>query len=203
MEPLGHDFLAGAVLAAHQHVGVGRGHPLHELEHRPHRRGLGDQLRGTVAAKQPVLALQPPGAAQRASQLDLGAQGGQEPVVVPRLLDEIARAAAHRLDRLLDAAPRGHHDRRQRGVEGLELRDQLQSLAAGGGVARVVEIEEHRVEVGGLHRREHAGGRGGGLDVVALALQQQPQRLADVRLVVRDEDVGGMGDGRSAQVVSM
>ena len=83
----------------------------------------------------------------------------------------------------------------QRGVERLELRDQLESLAAGGGVARVVEVEQHGVEVGGLDGREHAGGRGGGLDVVALALEQQAERLADVGLVVRDEDVGGGGGG--------
>ena len=157
--------------------------------------GLGDQLRCAVPAEQPVLALQPAGAAERAPQLDLGAQGGEQPVVVPRLLDEIAGAPAHRLHRLLHAAPGGHHHGRQGGVEGLELGDQLQSLAAGGGVAGVVEIEEDGVEVGGLHGREHAGGRGGGLDRVALAFQQQPQRLTDVGLVVRDENVGGRGGG--------
>ncbi len=164
--------------------------------------GLGDQLGRAVAAEQPVLALEPAGVAERAAQLDLGAQRGEQPVVVPRLLDEVAGAAAHRLHRLLHAAPGGHHHRRQGGVEGLELGDQLQALAAGGGVAGVVEVEQHGVEVGGLHRGEHARGRGGGLDRVALALEQQPQRLADVGLVVRDENVCAGERERSARVVS-
>ena len=130
-------------------------------------------------------------APERPAELDLGPKGGEEPGVVPRLLDEVARAPAHRLDGLVHAAPGGHHHRGQRGVEGLELGDQLQALAAGGGVAGVVEVEQDGVEVGSLHRGQHGGRRAGGLDGVAFALEQQAQRLADVGLVVRDEDAGG------------
>ena len=155
------------------------------------------------AAQQPVLALESPGPPERAAELHLGANGGEQPVVVPGLLDEVTGAASHGLDRLLHAAPRGHHHGRQGGVQGLKLGDQLQPFAAGGGIAGVVEVEQHGIEVGGLSRGEHAGRGGGGVDRVALALQQQPQRLADVGLVVRDEHVSWRGCGRGRHGVRM
>ena len=86
--------------------------------------------------------------AERAAQLDLGAQGREQARVVPRLLDEVARAAAHRLDRLVDAAPRRHDDHGQRRRRAPGAREQqVEPLAPGGGVARVVEVHEHGVEV--------------------------------------------------------
>jgi hypothetical protein len=48
MEPLSHDFFAGPVLTGDEHVGIGGGHPLHELQHRTHRRRVGDKLRRAV-----------------------------------------------------------------------------------------------------------------------------------------------------------
>ncbi len=55
-------------------------------------------------------------ATQRARQLDLRADAGDQPGVVPGLLEEIAGAAAHRLDGQIDRAP-GGHARRRAGVE--------------------------------------------------------------------------------------
>ena len=52
--------------------------------------------------------------------LDLALHDLEERHVVPRLLDEAARAAAHRLDRRVDAPPAGHHDDRQRAVVGAD-----------------------------------------------------------------------------------
>ena len=77
------------------------------------------------------------------------------------------------------------------GVERLELGDELEALAAGRRVARVVQVEQHRVEVARCERREHRRRRAGRLDLVALALEQQAERLEDVGLIVGDEDVGG------------
>jgi len=51
--------------------------------------------------------------AQRARELHLRAHDRQDAGVLPRLLDEVAGAAAHRLHRHLDAAPGGHDDDRQ------------------------------------------------------------------------------------------
>ena len=105
--------LAGAVLAGDEHVGFRRADARDQLEHRPHRRRFGDEHRPDVRLERAVLGFEPLLAAQRARQLDLRAHDRQQPRVLPRLLDEVARAAAHGLDRHLDAAPGGHHDDRQ------------------------------------------------------------------------------------------
>ena len=53
------------------------------------------------------------GLAPRAAGLDFLAQRREQVRVVPRLLHEVAHAAAHRLDGEIDAAPAGHDDHRQ------------------------------------------------------------------------------------------
>ena len=153
----GHRALAGAVLAGDEHVRVRGADPLDHLEHGAHRLGLGDQQRPALVAQRPVLGLEPLPAAERARQLGLRAQGGDEPGVLPRLLHEVAGPAAHRLDRDVDAPPRRHHHHRQRGVDRLEPRQEVHPLAARGRVARVVEVDEDDVELarldGGERRR--------------------------------------------------
>ena len=181
------DALAGAVLAEDQDVGVRGTDARDHLQHALHRRRLGDQLGHALAAQQRVLGLEPLALAQRLAQLDLRADDRQQPRVVPRLLDEVARAAAHRFDRDLDAAPRRHDHDRQRRIDALDPRQQVQPFLAGGRVARVVEIDQGDVELARLERREHAGRRGRGLELEPFGLEQQPQRLEHVGLIVGDE----------------
>ena len=73
VQPPRHDLLAGAVLAEDQHVRVRRPDALHELEHRPHRWRLRDQLGQAFFPERAILALEPLAVAQRAPQLDLSA----------------------------------------------------------------------------------------------------------------------------------
>ena len=96
--------------------------------------------------------LEPAAAAEGAAELDLRAHDGQQPLVVPRLLDEVAGAAAHRLDRDVDRAPGRHHDDRQRLVGGADAAQQVEPFLAGGGVAGVVEVDEDDVVVLQLER---------------------------------------------------
>ena len=112
----------------------------------------------------------------------------QQPRVLPRLLHEVAGAAAHRFDRHFDAAPGGHDDDRQRRIVRAQLRQQVEPFLARGRVARVVEVHQHRVELVAVDRLENRRRRSGRLDPVALALEEQPQRLEDIRLIVRDQD---------------
>ena len=63
-------------------------------------------------------------------QFDLRAQDGQQPLVLPRLLNEVARAPAHSLDRQPDIAPSGHHDHGDIAVERDDLRKQVQTFLA-------------------------------------------------------------------------
>ena len=104
--------LAGAVFAGDEDVGVGRADARDHVEHRAHGRRLRDQLRKALGAQRAILRLQALPLAQRAAEFDLRLENGGEARVVPGLLDEIARAAAHGLDGQLHAAPRGHHDHR-------------------------------------------------------------------------------------------
>ena len=76
------------------------------------------------------------------------------------------------------------------------MSDQLQPLPARGRVAGVVEVQQDRVEVVALGGSQHRGRRPGGLDGVALTLEQQAERLADIGLVVRDQDLRGRRGGR-------
>ncbi len=73
-------------------------------------------------------------------------------------------------------------------VDGLDAREQVEALLAGGGVAGVVEVHHDDVEIASLDGGEDGGGRRGGLDLVALGLEQQAQGLEDVGLIVGDED---------------
>ena len=156
---------------------------------------LRDQLRKALGAQRAVLGFQPLPLAQRAAQLDLRLQNGGEPRVVPGLLNEIARAAAHSLHRQFHRAPRGHHDHRQRGIERLDAIQQLQPFLPGGGVARVIEVHQHRVEVARFHGVDGRGGRIDGFGLVAFALDQEAKRLQHIGLVVRDQDAGRTGIG--------
>ena len=181
---------ARAVLAGDQHVGVGRRRPLDELDDRLHRRRARNQRRRAVEAEA-RRALELPAAAQRPAQLDLRPDDGEQPRVVPRLLHEVARAAAHRLYRDIDAGPRGEHDDRKRRILGLQAREQIQPFLAGRRVAGVVEIDQRRIEVGFVDRREHGRGRRDGLHLKALALEEQLKRFEDVALVVGEKDAWG------------
>src|SRR6185312_5340690 len=112
----------------------------------------------------------------------------EEPGVVPRLRNKVAGAAAHGLDGDVHAGPSRHDDDGEGRVECLELLEQLEAFLAAGRVARVVEIDEDEREFAGLNRLEDGGGRFYGFNLVTLGLEEEPERLEDVRLVVGDED---------------
>ena len=81
-----------------------------------------------------------------AHRLGLFPYGGQQAVVVPRLLHEIAGAAAHGFHREIHIAPRGHHDDGNRVALSLQAGQQVHAFLAGGSVARVIEVGENQVE---------------------------------------------------------
>ena len=186
---LGDEPFARAVLACNQHVRVRRRRPLDELDDGLHRRRSRNQRRRAVEA-QARRALELPPAAQRAAQLDLRSDNREQPRVVPRLLHEVARAAAHRLDRDIDARPRGQHDDRQRRILGLQPREQVEPFLARRRIARVIQIDERGVEVRFGDGREHGGRRRHGLHLEPLALQEQLKGFENVALIVGKKDAG-------------
>ena len=82
--------------------------------------------------------------------------GGEQARVVPRLLNEVDRAAPHRLDREIDAGPRGHHDHRHAAVARQQMIEQRQAFVARGGVARIIHVHQDQIERVAFH-----GGEGG------------------------------------------
>ena len=97
-----------------EHVGVRGPDARDHLQHRAHRRRLGEDRRAAVGLQRLVLGLELLAAAQGAAQLGLRAHDREQPRVVPRLLDEVAGAAAHRLDGDVARSPGRHHHDRQR-----------------------------------------------------------------------------------------
>ena len=91
--------------------------------------------------------------------LRLLADGGQQAVVVPGLLDEIAGAAAHRFHRQIDVAPGGHHHHRHGVALRFQAGQQVHAFLAGGGVAGVVQVGEDQVE-GAAARRFRSSAAG-------------------------------------------
>ena len=145
MQGLRDDFLAGAVLAGDQNVGVGGADAGDRLQHGLHGGRGGDEFRTALGPEQAVFRCQTFGLLQRAMQFDLRAQDGEQAFVLPGLLDEVARAAAHGFDRQFHVAPCGHDDDRNSAVEGDDFREQIEAFLSGGRVARVVQIDQHRV----------------------------------------------------------
>ena len=87
--------------------------------------------------------------------------------------------------------------------DGAHALEQLEALLAGGGVARVIEIDHRHVEVAPLQQFEQLARRRRGAHFIPLFAKQELQRVADVRLVVGDEDaafgISHVGSGLKAQ----
>ena len=140
-----------------------------------------------------LLPLVPPPC--RACLGDFPLEDLQERDVLPRLLDEALGAPAHRFYRRVDAAPAGHDDDGEGGIVGADARNELEPFAAGGRVARVVQVHEQQVELLGAEPFHDRVRRGDELRQVSLAGQQPAQGFEHVRLVVGDENAPRTGLG--------
>ena len=124
----------------------------------------------------PILVPQPP-------LIERVAQADQHALARERLLDEVERAFLRRLHRGADRAVAGDDDDRQRVVHGAQPVEHLDAVHA-----RHLHVEQH--EVGRLalgERQPLLAGRGAD-ELVAFVFERHPQRVADRRLVVYDQD---------------
>ena len=191
--------LAGARLAGEQHADVRPRDLRRLLDRLPERGAPADHLRRLAdqLAEPLVLALQ-----VRSLERVLGDE--QHAIARERLLEEIERAAARRVHRVANRAVAGNHHHRRRFVALPQRAQQLDAVAVGQTQIEQIEIGARRAALGVKLRRRLAHG-----DAVAFALQNQAQRLADVRLVVDDDDVaraasrGGSWRGPSASAGSV
>jgi hypothetical protein len=116
------NFLAGAMLAQDKNVRIrwrDAGNRLHDALHRG---GSGDEVGTVLRLQQTVFGFEVLSFLKGAVQFDLRANDGDQALVVPRLLDKVARAATHGLDCELNVRPCSHHDDGQVAVDGDDLR---------------------------------------------------------------------------------
>ena len=187
MDGLRDDFLARAVLAGDEHVSVGGADARNHLQHRLHGARFGDERGQSVGPQEAVLRLQHIGLALHPVQIELCPQHGEQPRVVPRLLDEVRGTTTHRFDGEFHAAPRGHHDDGHAQAVALDLREQIDALRARRGVARVIHIHQDGVVAFARKTLDELPGRCSAVQLVAFRAQQDLQRVQDGRLIVGDE----------------
>ena len=142
MERMRDHLFAGPVLARYQDIGVGgtyTGHSAKQWLHRGRRR---NELRPAFSLEQTILSCQTLGLTESAMKLDLGPQDREQPFVFPRLLNEVACAAAHRFYRQVNIGPGRHHDDGSRVVLCNNLRQEIETLAAGSCVPCVIQVDQ-------------------------------------------------------------
>ena len=174
-------FLAGAGLAVDQHPGVVRGETLDLLAQRLHAASGADDFdrRGQLPAQAFVLALEPARFERaRNHQQELRQRNG--------FFDEIPRAKARRLDRRLDRAVAADHDHGTRQSAALAPLAQKADAVE----IRHPDVEQHEIRTLQPARLARSRGRFGRVDDVTLVLEDVPDGLPDVRLVVDDEHAG-------------
>src|SRR5208282_4773010 len=106
-------------------------------------------------------------------QLSVDADERDQAIVFPWLLNEVASASLDAFDSEIDVAPRGHHDHRHAWIDLLEARQKIKALLAGGGVARVVQVDEQDVVVALAKGLEQELRRARSVHLEALRLKQQ------------------------------
>ncbi len=116
---------------------------------------------------------------------DRRADIGQQLLVVPRLLNEVLRARAHRFDDVFDRTVGGDHHHWQFGVALVDLRQQFKAALAG-----QREIEQHQVIAALLQQREPLLAIDGHFHVIALKRQQDLERLANPCFIIDYQDLG-------------
>ena len=148
-----------------------------QLEYRLHGGSGGNKLRHAFGAEQAILEFQLAGAAQRLAQLGVNADEREQPLVLPGLLDEVARPALDAFDGQVDIAPRRHHDHRKPRIELLDTGQQIEAFLAGGGVARVIQVDQHHIVVALVQRFHQQLRRAHAVHIDPLRLEQQLNRL--------------------------
>ena len=77
----------------------------------------------------------------------------------------------------------------------LDAVEQLEPFLPGSGVAGVVEVHQHDVEVARFDGVDGGGGRVHALGLVAFAFDQEAERFENIGLIVGDENRGRAGVG--------
>jgi len=191
------ELLARAALARDEHGGGAVGHRLDHADHLAHRRGAAHEALRRAALALAQLALQLAVAVEQGLALGgLGDGTADDLDVVERLRQVVVRAGADGGERGLHRRVAGHHDDLDLGPAVLHGVQELEARQL-----RHLDVEQGDVEV---LLRELLGGGDGRVEpdhVVALLAQERLERAQQRRLVVDDEDAGGLHFGGLGHVV--
>jgi hypothetical protein len=125
-------------------------------------------------------------------QFERPLDAGDQFVAADRLLDEIQRARLHRLDRHRHVAVAGDHDRGQVMAVVVEFLQQLEPAHS-----RQIGVDQQAGGMAGTKGFEKRLAARIGFDDAAVVFQHRADRLANVIVVVDDEDLGAVGSDRS------
>src|ERR1700733_15103683 len=127
------------MFACNQDVRIRRPHSGDGLEHGLHLWGCSNELWAPLSLEQAILGGEPFRALQCSTKVNLSPQDGEQPLVLPWLLNEVARSTAHGLNSKFNVGP-GRHDNDWNGVvERYDFRKEVESFLSRRGVARVVQ----------------------------------------------------------------
>ena len=177
-----HKLLARPGRTGNQHPAVGLGHLGDGAAQSLGRLGAADQAgrRHRLRAQTAVLAFQ-------RRRLDRPLDHHHQPIRLERLFDEVIGAALQRGHRRLDIAVARDHHHRQVGVDLLDHLQQFQPVQT---AALHPDVEDRQRGLPCADRRQGLVGIGGHAHGVPLILEQARNQIADVRLVVDDQNVG-------------
>ncbi|MNX27781.1 hypothetical protein D3C86_578740 [compost metagenome] len=177
-----HQFLARARRPRDQDAAVGRRDLGDGAAQQLRRRRLPDQAgrRHGLGAQTPVLALQRGGFQGALDHHD-------QPVGLERFLDEVIGAALQGADGGFDVPVARDHDDRQVLIQSLDHIQQFQPVQT---AALHPDVEHGQRRLARPDRGQGLVRVGGRADRMALVLKQARDQLADVRLVVHDQNVG-------------
>src|SRR5271170_3228348 len=120
-------------------------------------------------------------------KVNLCRKNRKQPGVLPRLLNEVARPAAHSLDGDFDVGPCGHDDDWKLRIQRSHLRQKVETLLPRSRIAGVIQIDQQRVVRPIAQGIEHHLWRTGPVDTIALGPHQQLDRVQNMRLIVSHE----------------
>src|SRR5882672_10084857 len=190
MQRMRDDFFSATVFAGNQDVCIRGTNPCDGFENGLHRGGRGDELWTALGMEKTVLSGQSFGAQERTMQFDLRAEDRKEALVVPGFLYEVPRSSPHGFDRQFYISPGGHHDDGKIAVGSDDFGKKVKAFLSGGGVSRIVQVDQHSVVGVGSEHLTNLSGRFDAIDAVALRMKQQFQRFQNVLLIVSGEDPG-------------
>src|SRR5881396_3859742 len=179
MDGGGDELLAGPRFAGDQHAHLRGCDPGDQVPQLLHRLAHADERVGV-----PQGFVQAPVLGQRTGQLERGPQRREQALRGQRFFEELKGTQLGRPDRVGEVRLAAHHHHRQVGRHALELLERGEAV----GPARHHQIEQYGIGRVALHRRQPRAAVRRLRRLEPFRLEQRRHHLADVRLVIDEQD---------------